>query len=64
VADKLAVLLSQLIRKIIHTPSTTIPQLLPAIKEQAVLAYLISIQVSRAVSSDFFFLIFDQNSSR
>jgi len=53
-----------LIRKIIHTPSTTIPQLLPAIKEQAVLAYLISIQVSRAVSSDFFFLIFDQNSSR
>ncbi|KAL7418069.1 vacuolar amino acid permease [Mrakia frigida] len=39
----------ELIRKIIHTPSTTIPQLLPAIKEQAVLAYLVSIQASRVV---------------
>ena len=54
--DDIPFLRSQLIRRIIHTPSTTIPQLLPAIKEQAVLAYLISIQVSRVVSfvSSFF----------
>lgn len=42
----------QLIRRIIHTPSTTIPTLPPAERLQVVYSYLTSIQVRRSRSTE------------